>query len=144
VSAAKGNRIVAGVDGSEASIQALEWAVRQAGLTGAVVDAVSAWQFPVSYGWAVTDETDYSALAAGELTKAIATAGRVDETVEIRPRIVEENAAQALLDAAEGADLVVVGSRGLGGFSGALLGSVSQHVVHHATCPVVVIRGSRH
>jgi nucleotide-binding universal stress UspA family protein len=68
----------------------------------------------------------------------------VNEAVTIRPRIVEDHAAQALLDAAEGADLVVVGSRGHGGFSGALLGSVSQHVVQHATCPVVVIRGGRH
>jgi nucleotide-binding universal stress UspA family protein len=141
VSAAEGKRIVVGVDGSPASIQALAWAVRQARLTGAVVDAVCAWQFPVSYGWAVTDDTDYSALAAEALEKSIAEARQLDETVEIRGHVVEQNAAQALLDAAQGAELLVVGSRGHGGFAGALLGSVSNHCVHHAGCPVLVIRG---
>ncbi len=140
MSAAEGMRIVVGVDGSAASIHALQWAVRQAGLTGATVDAVCAWQFPVSYGWAVTDDTDYGALAAEALEKAIVEVRRLDETVEIRGRVVEQNAAQALLDAAEGAELLVVGSRGHGGFTGALLGSVSNHCVHHAGCPVLVIR----
>ena len=144
MSAAEGKRIVVGVDGSPASIHALQWAVRQAGLTGAMVDAVCAWQFPVSYGWAVTDDTDYGALAAEALEKAIAEVRHLDETVEIRGQVVEQNAAQALLDAAEGAELLVVGSRGHGGFTGALLGSVSNHCVHHAACPVLVIRGSRH
>ena len=59
----------------------------------------------------------------------------------MRARAVEGNAAQVLLDASDGADLLVVGSRGHGGFTEALLGSVSQHCVHHAHCPVVVIRG---
>ena len=144
MSAAEGKRIVVGVDGSPASIQALRWAVRQAGLTGAAVDAVCAWQFPVSYGWAVTDDTDYGALAAEALEKAIAEARHLDESVEIRGQVVEQNAAQALLDAAEGAELRVGGSRGHGGFTGALRGSVSNHCVHHAACPVLVIRGSRH
>ena len=63
--------------------------------------------------------------------------------VDIRPVVVEDNPARALLDAAKGADLLVVGSRGHGGFTEALLGSVGQHCVHHAECPVVVIRGAR-
>jgi nucleotide-binding universal stress UspA family protein len=62
----------------------------------------------------------------------------------VRARVVEGNAAQVLLDASDGADLLVVGSRGHGGFTEALLGSVSQHCVHHARCPVVVIRGEQH
>ena len=62
----------------------------------------------------------------------------------MRARVVEGNAAQVLLDALDGADLLVVGSRGHGGFTEALLGSVSQHCVHHARCPVVVIRGKDH
>jgi nucleotide-binding universal stress UspA family protein len=57
------------------------------------------------------------------------------------PQPVEGNPAQVLLDASAGADLLVVGSRGHGGFASALLGSVSQHCVHHADCPVVIIRG---
>ena len=55
----------------------------------------------------------------------------------------EGNAAQVLLDAAQGADLLVVGSRGHGGFTEALLGSVSQHCVHHAQCPIVIVRADR-
>lgn len=144
MSAAEVKRIVVGVDGSTASLRALGWAVRQAALTGSVVDAVCAWQFPVSYGWAVTDDTDYGALAAEALQKAIAEAAPAAGNVEIRPHVREQNAAQALIDLAEGAELLVVGSRGHGGFAGALLGSVSQHCVHHANCPVVVIRGPRH
>lgn len=138
-----GSRIVVGVDGSEPSLQALAWAIRQAGLTGAVVDAVCAWQYPVSFGWAVTDETDYHSLAAATLDKAIAQTRQVDETVLVRPHVLERNAAQALLDLSVGADLLVVGSRGHGGFAGALLGSVSQHCVGHAACPVVVFRDRR-
>lgn len=137
------HRIVVGVDGSQSSVHALEWAIRQAALTGAVVDAVCAWQYPVSYGWALTDDTDYGALAAEALNKAIAGAGQTDPAVEVRPHVVELNAAQALLEAADGADLLVVGSRGHGGFASALLGSVSQHCVTHATCPVLVLRSHR-
>ena len=58
--------------------------------------------------------------------------------------VIQGNAAQVLLDVARDADLLVVGSRGHGGFTGALLGSVSQHCVHHAPCPVVVVRGHVH
>ncbi len=140
---ANGKRIVVGVDGSEQSVHALEWAVRQAGLTGGTVEAVCAWQFPVSYGWAVTDNTDYAALASEALEKAIAQAQHVNEAVEIHAFVVERNPAQALIDASDGADLLIVGNRGHGGFTSALLGSVSQHCVHHAHCPVVVIRGGR-
>jgi len=64
----------------------------------------------------------------------------IEDAVEIRPRIVEGNAAAALLAASPGAELLVVGSRGHGGFAEALLGSASQHCVYHAPCPVVIIR----
>jgi nucleotide-binding universal stress UspA family protein len=138
-----GKRIVAGVDGSQSSIEALEWAVRQASLTGSVVDAVCAWQYPSSYGLVVPDEFDYAGEAAQTLAKAIADVSRQDGTVEIRSRLVERPAGQALTELAEGADLLVVGSRGHGELAGTLLGSVSQHCVHHAPCPVVVIRPHR-
>jgi nucleotide-binding universal stress UspA family protein len=106
-----GSRIVVGVDGSPSSIGALRWAIRQAELTGADVEAVIAWHYPIAtggYGWAPT---------------GMATS-------------FDFNPAQVLLGASDGADLLVVGSRGHGGFTEALLGSVSQHCVHHARCPV--------
>ena len=130
-------RIVVGVDGSPSSVQALTWAVRQAGLTGSVVDAICAWQYPVSYGWAVTEpDPQISVLASETLEKAIAQARQADETVEIRAHVREQNPTQALLDAAKGADLLVVGSRGHGGLARMLPGSVTPPSLHHAPRPV--------
>jgi nucleotide-binding universal stress UspA family protein len=140
----KDARIVVGVDGSQPSREALRWAVRQAGLTGSVVDAVIAWQLPAGYGgygWAPTiDDTDYAELAAKTLSEAVNGTVAAGSGVRVRQHVVAGSAAAALIDAADGADLLVVGSRGHGGFAGMLLGSVSQHCVHHAPCPVVVIR----
>jgi nucleotide-binding universal stress UspA family protein len=142
-----GSRIVAGVDGSPSSLSALRWAVRQAGLTGAAVEAVLAWQYPVAiggYGWAPTgldSGFDFKENAEKVLAGAISSAVNPGGGVPVRARVVEGNPARVLLDAADGADLLVLGSRGHGGFTEALLGSVSQHCVHHAHCPVVVIRG---
>jgi nucleotide-binding universal stress UspA family protein len=142
-------RIVAGVDGSPSSMSALRWAIRQAGLTGATVDAVIAWHYPASaggYGWAPTgmdEDLNFGENAEKVLADAISSAAVPGSNVGVRARVVEGNAAQVLLDASDDADLLVVGSRGHGGFTGALLGSVSQHVVHHAHCPVVVIRGEQ-
>ena len=141
-------RIVAGVDGSDSSRAALAWAVRQAALTGAQVDAVHAWHVPTSYGYgygyaSVLPVIDLQEVARQVLDEAIADVAGLAPDVEIRPVIVEGNPAQALLDNAKDADLLVVGSRGHGGFAEALLGSVGQHCVHHANCPVVVIRGAR-
>lgn len=144
------HRIVVGVDGSSASQQALRWAVRQAGLTGASVDAVIAWDSPIAtggYGWApagLTDDVDYAEIAATMLADAVSSTADAQSGVSVRQLVVADNPAQALLDAAAGADLLVVGSRGHGGFTSALLGSVSLHCVHHAPCPVVVIRGHVH
>jgi nucleotide-binding universal stress UspA family protein len=135
-------RIVVGVDGSASSKAALGWAIQQAKLTGAVVDAVIAWDYPGTYGYpAVTaDEINYEQLAAEVVANTVAEVAGPAAPAEVRPKVAHGNAAAVLLAAAAGADLLVVGSRGHGGFIEALLGSVSQHCVHHATCPVVIIR----
>jgi nucleotide-binding universal stress UspA family protein len=142
-----GPRIVAGVDGSPSSMSALRWAIGQAVLTGAAVDAVIAWTYPAldgGYGWAAAGagpDFDFKDVAAKILTEAVS--GTLDSASDVcvRTQVTEGIPAQVLLDACDGADLLVVGSRGHGGFTEALLGSVSQHCVHHAHCPVVVIRG---
>lgn len=142
-------RIVVGVDGSPSSLTALRWAVRQAGLTGGTVDAVIAWQYPVSYayggyGWSpvtVEEGADFDEIAEKTLADAVSKTVDPATAVTVRQRVVQGNPAQVLLDAAKDAELLVVGSRGHGGFTGALLGSVGLHCVHHAHCPVVVIRG---
>ncbi|BCB83042.1 universal stress protein [Phytohabitans suffuscus] len=134
-------RIVVGVDGSEASKDALRWAVRQAQLTGASVDAVIAWEFPAYYyGWAPAEALDLSAVTREALRTAVDEALGEERTVAVRELVVEGNPARVLIDAVKDASLLVVGSRGHGGFAGALLGSVSQHCAQHATCPVVVVR----
>ena len=137
-------RIVVGVDGSAPSKAALAWAVKQARLTGATVEAVIAWEFPVNYGYPVPvlPRVSFGGLAAEVLANAVADVSSPDEPVTITPMVMEGNAARVLLDASAGAELLVVGSRGHGGFVEALLGSVGQHCVQHATCPVVVIRDS--
>lgn len=138
--------IVVGVDGSPGSQTALRWAMAQARLTGAHVEAVSAWQEPLmtgySYGWQPTEYAGDSIAVITEKvlgeTVAEATA-QGDQTVAVHTRVVQGHPAQVLLEAAAGARLLVVGSRGHSTFAGLLLGSVSQHCVQHAPCPVVVV-----
>jgi nucleotide-binding universal stress UspA family protein len=143
------SRIVVGVDGSPCSVQALRWAVREARLTGRSVDAVFAWEYPTSYGghawvpYGAMDGIEFEEVAERTLADSISQATGPDDGVDVRPNVVRGNAVQSLLDSAEGADLLVVGNRGHGGFTAALLGSVAQQCVYHAGCPVVVIREQR-
>lgn len=135
------NKIVVGVDGSSESGEALRWAERQARLTGAELHAVVAWRLPTTYGYAaVYADVDWAAEARDTLDRTIAeTLG--DDGPHVHRHVVEGHPAPALVDAAADADLLVVGSRGHGGFTGLVLGSVSQHAVSHARCPVVVVHG---
>lgn len=145
-------RIVVGVDGSACSTQALAWALRHAVLHDAEVEAVACWQPPTvamgaGYG-AYIDPTTYDmTLPTTEMVeKAVAAAvGDVPgaEAVHVRCQVLEAYPARALLDAAEGADLLVVGSRGHGELAAMLLGSVGLHCVTHSPCPVVVVRGTQ-
>ncbi|MCX4744747.1 universal stress protein [Kitasatospora sp. NBC_01287] len=132
------------MDGSDSSKAALRWAVRYAESGGGVVEAVIAWEYPLAwYGWTPpTSHTfEYGLLARRILADAVLAAVGPDRPVEIRTHVVQGNPASALLEATHGAALLVVGNRGHGGFAEALLGSVGQHCVHHAQCPVVVVRG---
>ncbi|MFE9885790.1 universal stress protein [Streptomyces scopuliridis] len=137
--------IVVGVDGSEPSLKALRWAVRQAKLTGDNVGAVIGWEYPAT-GWAgmlpgMPAEFEPEQLAWQILDEALDKTLEADVAAVVERRVVSGPAAQVLLDASEGASLLVVGDRGYSGFKAALLGSVSLHVTQHAKCPVVVVRG---
>ncbi len=133
-------RIVVGVDGSPASVDALRWAGRQAALTGSKLDAVTTWEYPTQYGNDYYGETvDWAELGDSILATALTQAG-IDPAVPCTRTVVQGHPAAVLVTASEGAHLVVVGSRGHGGFAGALLGSVSIHVSAHAHCPVLVVR----
>jgi nucleotide-binding universal stress UspA family protein len=143
----KGGVVVVGVDGSEASRDALRWAIRYARMTGATVRAITVWHFPASFGWGpvpAVPEMDLEADARAALKETIEAAADTGEPVTIQTEVVEGPPALMLLRAAAHADLLVVGSRGHGAFAGMLLGSVSEHCVHHATCPVMVIRHPHH
>jgi nucleotide-binding universal stress UspA family protein len=138
------HRIVVGVDGFESSKAALRWAIRQAKLTGAMVEAVIAWHVPVGTGWIPTaDMPDYQEDAFTVLAEAITEMCAVDPDVQVCPRVLEGRAGQVLVEAADGADLLVVGSEGHRGLAEALLGSVGQHCANNASCPVVIMRGKR-
>ncbi|GAA2785336.1 universal stress protein [Saccharopolyspora taberi] len=134
--------IVTGIDGSPASKAALRWAVWHAGLTGGSITALMAWDMPLIYNWQAPGLEDMATTTAQRLAEVIhQTAGETQ--VPIRKEVAQGHPARALLDAAEEtrADLLVLGNRGHGGFTEALLGSVSQHCVQHARCPVVIVRG---
>jgi nucleotide-binding universal stress UspA family protein len=135
--------IVVGVDGSEGAAHALRWAVREAGLRGRPVTALLAWGY-LDQHWAAPDHVfdpaygEADALAA--LDEAVARALDVEAAAGVTRRAVCDLAARALLDASAGADMLVVGARGLGGFRGLLLGSVSQQCLNHARRPLAIVR----
>lgn len=135
-------RIVVGVDGSPQSLEALRWALKQAEATGASIEAIHAWQIPVAYGAPVAVMPGESFAASAERALGESVEQVLGERTDIQvTRVAEQGLpAKVLLEHSRGAELLVVGSRGRGGFKGLLLGSVSQHCVSHAHCPVVVIR----
>jgi nucleotide-binding universal stress UspA family protein len=138
-------RIVVGVDGSVHSQEALRWAIGQARLTGQPVEAVTSWSIPVDYGIGgagAISAYDWEGAATDTLKDTVAHVVEPPDADRVSQRVVMGHPARVLLDAAEDAALLVVGSRGRGGFTGMLLGSVSQHVVARAACPVVVVRGT--
>jgi nucleotide-binding universal stress UspA family protein len=138
-----GGRIVVGVDGSASSELALRWAAEQARLTGQELHAVTSWELPVPYDAPLTGEIDWEGDAAGTLAKTVENVLGEADAREVVQHVAQGRPARVLIDAARDADLLVVGSRGHGGFTGLLLGSVSQHVTAHAGCPVVVVHEPR-
>lgn len=143
--------IVVGVDGSDGSKRALEWAAAEAHTRDASLKLVTAWHLPAmvygGMGWTGIDtETisglrEFTAKRLEEICKEHATSL---DGLDVERIVSEDAAASALLDAARGADLLVVGTRGHGGFSGLLLGSVSQQCAHHSPCPIVIVPPEHH
>ncbi len=136
--------IVVGVDGSDGAVEALRFALEEARLHGTAVKAVNAWHIPpAAYGagWApaVMDFEGYQKLAKSGLDKSLEEAGAAESGIEVSTVVEEGSPAHVLCREAQGAELLVVGSRGLGGFRGLMLGSVSQQCAHHAPCPVVIV-----
>ncbi len=139
-------RIVVGVDGSEASREALRWAARQAHLMGASLEAVMSWETAAttSYPVPVPEGYDPAADAKEALDQTVRSVLGQHDGLELVPAVLQGPAARTLVQEARGADLLVVGSRGHGALVGMLLGSVSEQCVTHAPCPVVVVHKNHH
>ena len=133
--------IIVGIDGSADSVRALKWAAEYARLVDAPLVGLVAWQLEPVYGYMAMTNWETAESVEGEAREMLADVIRntLGEDAQIEQRSVRGHAAQVLVEASHEAQLVVVGSRGHGGFAGMLLGSVSQHVVTHARCPVIVM-----
>lgn len=135
-------RIVVGIDSSPHALRALRWALDEARTRGASLELVHAYPTPevTAMPAIVTLPSDAELRAGGEQTlqAALDEVGGADG-VEVTLRTEPGGAAWVLTSIAEGADLLVIGARGLGGFRGLLLGSVSQQAASHSPCPVVIV-----
>jgi nucleotide-binding universal stress UspA family protein len=140
-------RVVVGVDGSAESVGALKWAAGYAAATGATVTAVLSWHYPAPVGSApvgvapkaVSDEV--RAHMQEVLDKALAEVFGTSAPDNVQTKLDYGHPAAVLVEESRQADLLVVGHRGHGAFTGMLVGSVSMHCVTNAACPVVVVRG---
>ena len=141
---ASAGRIVVGVDGSHPSQQALRWGAHLAATFGAGLDAVTSWDYPAGYGWgSIPSDWDPAQDMQKVLDQTLQDVFGDHPPAGLRRLVREGGAAQVLLDASQGAIMLIVGSRGHGGFAGLLLGSVSANVAEHGTCPVLVIHGDQ-
>lgn len=136
--------IVVGVDGSPESRQALRWAADMGKLLGAPINVVSAWQYPTTYGYATplpdwNPEDQMSGVQRDVITGVFGE----EDPPGVARMLQTGGAAHVLLEASTTALMLVVGSRGHGGFAGLLLGSVSATVAEHASCPVLIVHGNR-
>lgn len=138
-------KIVVGVDTSDAARRALQWALEEAKLRGATLEAVHVWQLPVfaatPLGSFPVDTGDFEADAQKVFDELLDAVEEQAPGVDVERTFVAGHPASKLVELAADADLLVVGTRGHGGFAGLLLGSTSQQVTHHAPCPVVIVPG---
>jgi nucleotide-binding universal stress UspA family protein len=139
--------IVVGVDGSDTSRAALLWAYNEAAHHEAAITVVATWSppaLPMTPPYGSLPAADYADQPRAEALALLERfVGDLDErtpAVDVRTSIEEGHPAKVLIERSKEADLLVVGSRGHGGFAGMLLGSVSQHLVAHSECPVTVVR----
>lgn len=133
-------RIVVGVDGSPSSILALRWAARLVPGLATSITAVTAWQYQIAFGTFIPIEWRPEEWAKEIVADAVAEAFHGELPCPVEMKTCQGQAAHVLVQESEGAELVVVGSRGHGGFSGLLLGSVSSAVAEHARCAVLIAR----
>ncbi len=135
-------RIVVGVDGSEGSGRALDWAIDEARRSDARIDVVSSWVFPGTAGFVYSVDVGIPDRASHVVDGAVDHVAATAPGLVVGGRTTEDPPAVALVEASRTAQLLVVGSRGLGAFAGLLLGSVGHNLAIHAHCPLVVVRSA--
>jgi len=134
-------RVVVGVDGSEAGAKALEWAIGYAHQSPAVIDVVTAWTFPMVEGYALTHTVgEVEDMAREVVTAAMSHVAYEAPDIVVRGETADGEPGRVLVDAAQGADLLVVGARGESGLHRLFLGSVSTYCAKNASCSVMVVR----
>lgn len=134
--------IIVGIDGSDCSKTALEWAAGYARLSGTPLTVMAVWHYPTNFGWSPPmpdnwdPETDARTLLDREVDEVLGP----DPGIEVTRAVAEGDPSRVITELSKTASLVVVGSRGRGQVAGVLLGSVSEFLTAHARCPVVVVR----
>ena len=138
----RGGRVAVGVDGSASAMTAVDWAAEQASLLGAELELVTAWEWPMNYGAPMMLPDDFNPEKDGRalLEETEAAVHKEYPQLAVRKTVREGHAAPILVEASKGATLLVVGCRGHGAFVGMVIGSVSEHCVTNAHCPVLVVR----
>ncbi len=135
-----GGRMVVGVDGSEGSQRALGWGIQEASRRDAVLELVNAWTYPAIVGYVPAPLDGFPEWSAEVVAKAIDDVRTRAPSVPAEGKTLQSPAARALIEVSQEADLLIVGSRGHGGFAGLLLGSVGLECLHHAHCSVAIVR----
>lgn len=137
-------KVVVGVDGSPASVKAVVWATHEAKLRNSEIEILHSWSMPfvvdpMAMMPMMFPVEEMVADAKKVVAGAVEIIAGIDAKARVITRIERGSASEHLITAGKSADLLVVGSRGHGGFAGLLLGSVAQQVANHATCPVVIV-----
>jgi nucleotide-binding universal stress UspA family protein len=135
------SKIVVGVDGSDGSARAVDWAIAEATRYPAVLELATAWMFPMALGYVFAKtpvEVRQQVERIAEMS--VSHVAEVAPEVVVRSTLREAEAGPALVELSTGADLLVVGSRGHGGIHELLLGSVGTYCARHAHCPIVIVR----
>ncbi|MDA3646789.1 universal stress protein [Saccharopolyspora indica] len=133
--------VLVGVDGSDESVRALRWAANQVREVGGIVHAAMIWHQPVQFGYRLpTSDTELEQRARKSLDAVVDGIKAEFPSVDVRSRLVRGHVVDEMVALSKQADLLVVGNKGHGAFTGMMVGSVALKLVHHAACPVVVVR----
>ncbi len=133
--------VVAGIDGSDESQRALRWAAEYVQKVGGLVHAVSVWHQPVQFGYRLpTSDSELEQRARQQLDKVTEAVRAEFPSVDIRERLIRGHVVDELVGLSPQADMMVLGNKGHGAFTGMMVGSVALKLVHHARCPVLVVR----